>query len=57
VVEELWEQLLAQEEVLTRSKEALIAQEEKARISEMVLVKVNADHDAERAKIEATRKE
>jgi hypothetical protein len=43
--------------VLTQSKEALIAQEEKARISEMVLVKVNADHDAERAKIEATRKE
>jgi hypothetical protein len=43
--------------VLTRREEAFAAQEEKARISKMALVKVSADLDAERAKTEATHKE
>jgi hypothetical protein len=57
VAEELLEQLLAWEDELTRREEALIAQEEKAKISEKALVKVSADLDAEWAKAEATQKE
>jgi hypothetical protein len=41
----LQEQLLAQEEVLTRREEALTAREEEARICEMALVKDSADLD------------
>jgi hypothetical protein len=57
VAEELQEQLLAQEEELTRREEALAAREEKARILEKALATVSADLDAERAKAKATWKE
>jgi hypothetical protein len=55
--EELQEQLLAQEEGLTRREETLNTWEERARFSEMALVKVSANLDVEQAKTEATRKE
>jgi hypothetical protein len=38
-------------------EEAHLTREEKAKISEKALVKVNVDHDTEWAKTEATRKE
>jgi hypothetical protein len=56
VAEELQEQLLAQEEELTRREEALAARE-KARILEKALATVSADLDAERAKAKATWKQ
>jgi ABC-type phosphate transport system auxiliary subunit len=57
VTDELQEQLLAWEEKLTQREEALAIQEEKARISNMALVKVSADLDAECAETEATHHE
>jgi hypothetical protein len=57
VVEELQEQLRACLEEMMRREEALTMQKEKARISEMTLVKVSVDLDPERPKIEATQKE
>jgi hypothetical protein len=53
-VVELQNQLLAWEEELTRREDALTVGEEKARISEMALVKVSADHDDELVKTEVT---
>jgi hypothetical protein len=41
---------------LTRREEALVAREEKAKISEKALIKVSADLDTKREKAEATRK-
>jgi hypothetical protein len=55
--EELQAQLLAQEEELTWREEALVMREEKTKVSEKALVKVNADLDAKWVKTEATRKE
>jgi hypothetical protein len=54
--EGLQEHLLAREEMPWR-EEALVAREEKARISEKALVYVSSDLDAEWAKAEATQKE
>jgi hypothetical protein len=42
---------------LTRREEALASRVEKAEIAEKDLIKVSADLDAKRAKVEATRKE
>jgi hypothetical protein len=56
-VEEMQEQLLAQEEELMWREEALAMQKEKVRIPEKALVKVSADIVAQRVKAEATRKE
>jgi hypothetical protein len=57
VVEELQEQLRACLEEMMQREEALTVRKEKARISEMTLVKVSVDLDPERPKIEATQKE
>jgi hypothetical protein len=56
-VEELEKQPLAWEEELTRREEALTMREEKARISEMALVKISDDLDAKKAKTKDARKE
>jgi hypothetical protein len=55
--EELQELLLAWEEELMQREEVLAMWEEKARISEKSLTKVSDNLDAERAKVEATRKD
>jgi hypothetical protein len=57
VAKELQEKLLAWEEDLTQREEALAVREEKARISQMALVKVSANLDSEWAKTEATHHE
>jgi hypothetical protein len=54
---ELQEQLLAWDEELTWREEALTMLEDKARISEVALVKVSANLDVEQVKVKATRKE
>jgi hypothetical protein len=54
--EELQERLLAREE-LTWREESLTVPEEKVGISEKALVKVTSNHDSERVKAEANRKE
>jgi hypothetical protein len=55
--EELQELLLEWEEELMQREEVLATWEEKARISEKSLTKVSDNLDAERAKVEATRKD
>jgi hypothetical protein len=57
VVGEVQELLLAWEEELIRSEEALASWEEKARVLDNALAKVSAGLDAERTKAEVTRKE
>jgi hypothetical protein len=56
-VEELQELLLTEEVEVTQWEEALVAQEEKARISKKALTKVSTDLNAERTKAKATQNE
>jgi hypothetical protein len=57
VVEELQEQLLDREEVLTSHMKAFVAWEKKVRVSERALIKVSQDLDVDWVKTKATHEE